>query len=416
MRIACFSKPTSNSDSFWYPVFDHMKTRILRFLLPAILVAAGAGSVAWTWALAQHVDRLESTGKQSAARIDRLDGLLDELARDELTYVASGQIDKETLTATSARLRQMISESTWLLGQSLAGAARPAGALAEGVASLAEVDARARENMRADLDLMAADLLFTETTRTRQALRDQLRALRVAESNAVADGRANDLKQAWTVLAGVALLFACALVRSSSRRLPPPESNEPPIVTPDTDHVALNIAPPKVAEPSIDLTETAALCSAISRLKSEADVQGLLVRTASLLEASGVVVWMAAGDEMFPVAWHGYDSKQLLQLGPIGRSSLNATAAAWRTGALQSVAGGATSQSAIVVPLLGVERCIGVLAIEVAPGREAEVAVQAVVTLIAAQLVTVLGAWPAGSSVPPAEVLPFERLTASNSS
>ena len=57
-----------------------MKTRILR-LLPAILVAAGA-SIAWTWALAQHVDRLESTGSSQAARIDRLDGLLDELARD----------------------------------------------------------------------------------------------------------------------------------------------------------------------------------------------------------------------------------------------------------------------------------------------------------------------------------------------
>ena len=32
--------------------------------------------------------------------------------------------------------------------------------------------------MQADLDLMAADLLFTETTRTRQTLRDQLRMLR----------------------------------------------------------------------------------------------------------------------------------------------------------------------------------------------------------------------------------------------
>jgi hypothetical protein len=390
-----------------------MKTRIPRFLLPAILVATGAGSVAWTWALAQHVGTLESTGRQSATRIDRLDVLLDELARDELTYVASGQIDKEMLTATSARLRQMISESTWLLAQSLAAAARPAGALATGVASLAEVDARARENMRADLDLMAADLLFTETTRTRQALRDHLRALRVAESNAVAEGRADDLKQAWTVLAGVALLFAGALVRSS-RRLPAPESK--PIIAPETDHVPLNIPPPKVADPSIDFTETAALCTAISRVKSEADVQGLLLRTARLLDASGVVIWMAAGDEMFPVAWHGYDSKQLIQLGPIGRSSLNATAAAWRTGALQSVAGGAAFQSAIVAPLLGVERCIGVLAIEVAPGREADAAVQAVVTMIAAQLVTVLGAWPAGSSVPPAEVLPFERLTASNKS
>lgn len=392
-----------------------MKSRILRLLLPAILVAAGAGSVVWTWALAQHVDRLESTGKQSATRIDRLDGLLDELAQDELKYVASGQIDKETLTATSARIRQMISESTWLLGQALAAAARPAGALAEGVASLAEVDSRARENMRADLDLMAADLLFTETARARQALRDQLRALRVAESNVVADGRANDLKQAWTVLAGVALLFAWALVRST-RRPPTPASSDIPSVTADVDHVPLNIAPTKAPEPTIDLTETAALCTAISRLKSETDVQALLVRTATLLDASGVVVWMAAGDEMFPVAWHGYDSRQLIQLGPIGRSSLNATAAAWRTGTLQSVAGGAASQSAIVTPLLGVERCIGVLAIEVAPGREASATVQAVVTLIAAQLVTVLGAWPAGSSVPSAAVVPFERLTASNSS
>lgn len=392
-----------------------MKTRILRFLLPAILIAAGVGAVAWTWALAQHVYQLESTGKQSAVRIDRLDVLLDELAGDELRYVASGQVDKETLGATSARIRQMISESTWLLGQSLAGATSSAGALAEGVASLAEVDGRARENMRAELDLMAADLLFTETTRTRQAIRDQLRALRVAESNAVADGRANDLKQAWTVLAGVALLFAWALVRSSRWPSTTPASDITS-VTSETDHVPLNIAPAKVPERSIDLTETAALCTAISRLKSEADVQTLLERTATLLDASGVVVWMAAGDEMFPVAWHGYDSRQLIQLGPISRSSLNATAAAWRTGTLQNVAGGAASQSAVVAPLLGVERCIGVLAIELAPGREADAMVQAVVTLIAAQLVTVLGAWPAGSSVPPAEVLPFERLSTSNSS
>ena len=174
-----------------------MKTRILRFLLLAILVAAGAGSVSWTWTLAQHVDRLEATGRQSAARIDRLEGLLDELTRDELTYVASGQIDKETLTSTSNRVRQVTSESAWLLGQLLAGGAPSAGALAEGVASLAEIDARARENMQADLDLMAADLLFTETTRMRQTLREQLRMLRLAESNAVAEGRSNDLQQAW---------------------------------------------------------------------------------------------------------------------------------------------------------------------------------------------------------------------------
>jgi hypothetical protein len=150
-------------------------------------------------------------------------------------------------------------------------------------------------------------------------------------------------------------------------------------------------------------------------LQTETDLQGLLVRTATLLDASGAVVWMAAGEEMFPVAWHGYDSRQLIQLGPVGPSSLNATAAAWRTGTLQSVAGGSDSRSAIVAPLLGLERCIGVLAIEVAPGRETDATTRAVTTLIAAQLVSVLVAWPAGSSIPPAEVLTFERLTASNS-
>jgi len=397
-----------------------MKTRILRLLLPAILVATGAGSVAWTWALAQHVGKLEAAGTRSAGRIDRLEALLDELTRDELSYVASGQIDKETLTATSARIRQIASESTWLLGELLAAGAPSAGELAKGAASLAEVDARAGGNIRADLDLMAADLLFTETTRTRQALREQLRALRVAEASAVSDGRSNDLKQAWTVLAGVALLFAWALVRSTHRPTTAP-SVEVTSIAPDVDVVRPGappelVAPATVVEPTIDLNETATLCTAISRMRTESDLQGLLVRTATLLDASGIVVWMAAGEEMFPVAWHGYDSRQLIQLGPIGPSSPNAAAAAWRTSTLQSVAGGPNSQSAIVVPLLGVERCIGVLAIEVGPGRETDATTKAVTTLISAQLVTVLGAWPAGSSMPPAEVLPFERVTASKSS
>ncbi len=390
-----------------------MKTRILRYLLPTILVAAGVGSVAWTWTLAQHVDGLEANGRQSAARIDRLEGLLDELTRDELTYVASGQIDKDTLTSTANRVRQIASDSAWLLGQLLAGGAPPAGALAEGVAALAQIEVRARENMQADLDLMAADLLFTETTRTRQALREQLRKLRLAESNAVAAGRSNDLKQAWIVLAGVALLFAWALFRSARAPSAAPLSEAAADPT-DTERVSLNVLSPKPTDPGIDLKEAAALCTAISRLQTESDLHGLLERTATLLGASGVVVWMAAGEEMFPVAWHGYDSRQLIQLGPISPSSSNAAAVAWQSGTLQVVAGVPESRSAIVAPLLGVERCIGVLAIEIASGRESDSTAQAVTTFVAAQLVTVLGAWPAGSSTATAEVLAFDRTSAAN--
>jgi hypothetical protein len=390
-----------------------MRARILRRFLLTVLVAAGLGSVAWTWALAQNVTQLETTGKQSAARIDRLEAALDQFAHDELIYVASGQIDREALTATSNLSRQLVSESGWLLGGLVAGAAPSAGAVAEAVASLADVDGRARENIQAGLDLMAADLLFTETTRTRQVLREQLRALRLAESNAVADGRATDLKQAWMALASVAILFAWGLVRSAYRPASEASANVTAQAT-EPEHVALNVVPRPDPPPSIDLRETAALCTAISRVQSESDLQPLLSRASTLLNASGVVVWMAAGEEMFPVAWHGYDSKQLSQLGPIGHSSLNAAADAWRTGTLQYVAGGAGSRSAIVAPLLGVERCMGVLAIEVSAGRETDTPTQAATTLIAAQLSTVLGGWPAGSSMPPAEIVPFERAAASS--
>jgi hypothetical protein len=393
-----------------------MKAWIFRLLLPAVLVVAGLGSVAWTWALAQHVDQIETAGKQTASRIDRLEAALDQFTHDELVYVASGQIDQEALTSTGNPTRQLISESAWLLGGLVAGSAPSAGEVANGVASLGDVDGRARENIRAGLDLMAADLLFTETTRTRQTLPEQLRALRIAESNAVADARATDLKQAWMVLASVAILFAGTLVRSARRPATEAPTSQS-FVAPELDHVPLNIAPrpdPAPAVDSIDLMEAAAVCTAISRLRSESDLQPLLARTSNLLQASGVVVWMAAGEEMFPVAWHGYDSKQLSQLGPIGRSSLNAVAEAWRTGTLQSVAGGAGSRSAIVVPMLGIDRCLGVLAIEIAPGREADVPTQAATTLIAAQLSTVLGGWPAGSSMLPAEIVPFERLASSS--
>lgn len=385
-----------------------MKPRSLRFLLPAILVTAGLGAVAWTWSLAQHVDQLEGTGRQSAARIDRLEVVLDEVARAELIYVASGQIDSDTLTSTSRLLQQIVSESSWLLGQSLAGATPAAAGVAEGVAALAEVDARARENMRAGLDLMAADLLFTETTRTRQTLREQLRSLRAMDSSAVADARSIDLKQAWTALAGVAALFAWALVRSARGSPRKPAGDSPPA---PADSNPVSLTAPSRPEHAIDLAETAALCTAISSLQTEAGLQGLLARTATLLEASGVVVWMTAGDEMFPVTGHGYESRLWSQLGPIGRSAQNATAAAWRTRTIQTVGGDSTHRAAIVTPLLGAERCIGVLAIEVAPGRETDADTQAITRVIAAQLAAVLVAWPAGSSMSLSDVVPFERAS-----
>jgi hypothetical protein len=53
------------------------------------------------------------------------------------------------------------------------------------------------------------------------------------------------------------------------------------------------------------------------------------------------------------------------------------------------------SNGAIVAPMFGPEACVGVLAAEVRHGRELDPGTQAVTAMIAAQLSTVLGAWPA---------------------
>ena len=104
-----------------------------------------------------------------------------------------------------------------------------------------------------------------------------------------------------------------------------------------------------------------------------------------------------SGEELFAVAAHGYSAKMLDRLGPIARTMDNATAAAWRLGEVRIVTGDSTSNGAIVAPMFGPESCIGALAAEVRHGRETDSATQAVTAMIAAQLASIVAAWPAAS-------------------
>jgi hypothetical protein len=95
----------------------------------------------------------------------------------------------------------------------------------------------------------------------------------------------------------------------------------------------------------------------------------------------------------------------LARLGPIRRNGENATAAAWRACALRVVPGDGKNNGAVVAPMFGpstslgpwADGCIGVLTIEMRSGRENDPTTQAVAAMFAAQLATVLAAWPAPS-------------------
>jgi hypothetical protein len=393
-----------------------MYARIVGLVLPAVFVAAGCGTGFWAWTVARHVDEVERISQDNLRRIDTLEADLDEIAQEELTYAASGVADRPALERTSSAMHHLASETPQLLAGLISENTKSAQAVAGTSSTIAEIEGSARENVRSGLDLMAADLIFSETHMLRGELRRQLRALRADETAAAAITRASDLKTFTAAIGLTALLFGWALIRAmrrpSSASTNVHESGAIAATPPPDPRSAIDLdlkpSPP-------DLPAVANLCTSIGRMKSSEDLQRLLERTGTLLDAPGVVVWMAAGEELFPAAAYGYDLGQLGRLGPIAKGAVNATAAAWRTGQLQMVGGEATSRGAVVAPMLGTERCIGVLAVEVGPGRALDKTTQAVVSLVAAQLSAVVAPWPAGSASEPAEVLPFERTAGASS-
>jgi hypothetical protein len=82
------------------------------------------------------------------------------------------------------------------------------------------------------------------------------------------------------------------------------------------------------------------------------------------------------------------------RLGPIHRSADNATAAAWRRGEIQTVAGDMVTNGAVVAPMFAPGMCAGVLAAEIRHGREQDDTLHAVASMIASQLAMVVTAWP----------------------
>jgi hypothetical protein len=144
----------------------------------------------------------------------------------------------------------------------------------------------------------------------------------------------------------------------------------------------------------------AAVCTELSRVADTDTLPGLLERTAGALDASGLVLWVAdpGGSELVPVAVHGYPSSVLARLGTIRTDAQNATAAAFRTGLLQTVSGSSSTSGAIAAPLMGPTGCRGVMSAEVRRDGEKQASRLAAASIIAAQLATLVGPLPSPAS------------------
>jgi hypothetical protein len=392
----------------------------------ALLIGIGIATATLVWTSEQRRVALDTHEHDIAGRVEGFTTTARNIAAFQTAYVALAQPLEPSLNRVAADLQTLDANVTGLASSVRSNeAASRLPQIKDDVTNLAAADRTIRENLRAGETLMASDLIFGEARHTIDGIVLSLRELHDAESSSTSVERQRLDQQVWSSVAGASavwLLGLMLLVRlpkaqgavsgataaspepqttdaSTLRLVPEPTASPAPDRPIDDGHTSSMRLTPEAPWPaSVDLAAAADVCTAMSRVTSTEALTDLLGRAAAVLDAPGVIVWMGAGEELFPAIAYGYDARVVSRLGAIARFADNATSNAWVMGQLRTVPGDSTTNGAIVAPMFGSDSCIGVLAAEVRHGRENDPATQAVTVMFAAQLATAVVAWPAPSS------------------
>ena len=312
-----------------------------------------------------------------------------------------------------------------------AGALNDLDAAATALEALGVVDARASRLVGFDSRAQAASLVFSDGLEAATTVLRRVESARQAERQAIDRSLLARRRTQAAAAAGaglVALVVALLLAPRASATAAPAaehstvparsivpavqaEGGEAPTATPQ--HVPEAAAPPLPApivpahdgRTALELQAAADLCSDFARLLDSQELPPLLERAAGLLDASGLIVWVADArrQRLRPLLAHGYPAQALARLPAIPREADNATAAAYRGGHVEVVRAEGTSPGAIVVPILTGDGCVGVMAAELRHGRETSAAAPALARIVAAQLAALVSITPAQQAEPPAE-------------
>lgn len=291
---------------------------------------------------------------------------------------------------------------------------------------LAAAERRVREHARRGEALLAGELLFTEVRDLLSGAIGQVQQARNTLAGAH-DARVSALRREQAMLAAagvltwavIALLLVippqavpekkpeqwrqelAATIKKPIPKEPTTQALAPPPVAP-----VAPVAPMAPGVPVSAISEVGEICSDLSTLSDVGALSGALGRAAAVLDANGVIVWLASndGDSLAPVASHGFDLKLVSRIGRIARDSANLTAAAYRDNVPRVSEATAEAPAALAVALCGPTGTVGVLSVELKPNVPADEGRVAVATIFAAQLATL--AAPLPSSVPVAAIAP----------
>ena len=407
-----------------------MRRRGFGLLLILTLIIAG-GTLVQDYRFDNAIHAEHAVARDADREFGALEVLLADHRAAQAGYVAAGQGPEDAMTHAT-RLEADIQAA---LERRAAGRLDPHtqglyNSASEIFGRVRAIDKRVRAQVDADQRLIASDLIFMDAAEANRNLAAVLAQARNAE-HASADARVSRLSRLRLGINGIALGFALIVaafyaraagsrsaddseeavtvaepagslslrpslpaVREEPEALPAPSL--PSAAVRETD--VLPTVEPIRSMPVRSLAETAELCVDLSRVIDARDLQSLLDRAASVLDAKGLVLWTAesGGALLRPSLTHGYPERVLMRLGPLQIDADNMTSLAYRSMRPQTVHGsGPGTAGAIAVPLVTPQGCVGVLSAELhqhRPGPET----LSVARIISAQLSALVS--PAESS------------------
>jgi CHASE3 domain sensor protein len=388
-----------------------MKSLAVRLTVLGLFVVASGVGAYLVWTSESRAARDASAARAFDAAALSVERTVFDLRAAQQAYVAAGQGNEFWISKVAAATAAVRSGLAALRDQAKSPEAQ---SMIENASSalqdFEQMDRRARDYTRNGQKLLASDLIFADGFEITGAMVASIDQARVAETQTGDTARAVTTR-AQAIAAGavavVALLVILILVprpetapRTVDRASPAALEMAP------VDAVASGSAPSRIPSPPpeeeaapmrtslpFDLDTVASVCSDLARVVDTRALPALLERTAAVLDASGIVLWIADPDgrELSPIVTHGYSQQMVARLGTILRESENATASAFRTSLLQTVAADNVSNGAIAAPLVTPAGCVGVMAAEVRHKGEQDPATLAAAAIVAAQLATLVG-------------------------
>jgi hypothetical protein len=380
----------------------------VRVALLIVCLAASAAAAFLIWTFEQQLRTQQSVSRDftSAALAARV--AVSDLRGAQQGYVAAGQGPDFWFARVTAIANDLRTDLAAL--KSLASSPEASIAIEDatgGLQDFEQMDRRARDFAHAHQLLSASDLIFADgfdlTKKTGDAV-DRALAAELADRNGVLSFLKR--REAYALAGGSTVIaLVVVLLLPVSRRKVPDEvampASPPPV--PDVARETLAdptdfglVTKPVLVQPAprtVEMAELSAVCADLAKVTDTHMLPPLLERAAGVLEATGLVVWIADPDgrELSPILVHGYPPQLATRLGTIARDAANVTASAYRTGLLQTMKGDTISDGAIAAPLVASSGCVGVLAAEMKNGGEQHDGMLSAARIIASQLATLVG-------------------------